>query len=206
MIATTELRWFACGPLPAEATSWFTGGDARGGTERRGDRYLIDGRPDVGIKLRGHETLELKIRHTVAADRVSTTGPTGHVEVWHKWSPAPESVVPEGADRWIDVDKRIERRRFTRTGDEVALADGARSMAGVGCDVELVEVRVGGVEAWSFAFAAFGPVSGQRAGLAAAWRALIAGDRPPEGPWANLDVSCGYPQWLHRVVPGAPPT
>lgn len=200
VIETTELRWFTGGHLPTELASWFTNGGTRGAVEHRCDLYLTAGRPDLGVKLRAQEILEFKVRRSVTVGRAGTTGPSGHVEVWNKWSPAAESVIGDCGGRWIDVDKRITRRRFSSTGAEVVLTGGERSMAGVGCDIELVEVRVGSTEAWSLAFAAFGPLGSHRTSMAASWRALAAVDGPPESMWPQLDVSCGYPQWLGRAT------
>jgi hypothetical protein len=206
VIETTELRWFIEGLLPAEVAAWFTNGGTRGAGEHRRDRYLIDGRPDVGVKFRAQQTLELKVRQSVVAGGATTAGPDGLIEVWHKWSPADEFVGGDHVGRWIEVDKRIERRRFSPTGDEAVLTGGERSMAGAGCDVELVDIRVGPIEAWSFAFAAFGPVGNQRNSISVSWRALTALGGPPETMWSRFDRSCGYPEWLEHTVPGSSPT
>ena len=65
----TELRWFADGPLPGSVRAWFAGpADA---AEERCDRYLLDGAVDIGIKVRGGRTLELKARRG-----------SGHASIW----------------------------------------------------------------------------------------------------------------------------
>ena len=74
-IETTELRWFRNGPLPRLVCSWFTSNGACGAVEERHDRYLMDGRLDRGLKLRGGSTLELKVRQTIARTVPSSDGP-----------------------------------------------------------------------------------------------------------------------------------
>ena len=58
---TGELRWFAPGPIPPEVLTWF-GGTA---VEERCDTYRLDGRDDMGLKLRSGKLLELKVRQSV---------------------------------------------------------------------------------------------------------------------------------------------
>lgn len=98
-------------------------GSTRGAVEERSDRYAVNGRPDVGLKFRSLEMLDLKVRRSVALRRLSATGPSGQVEVWHKWSPAYGLVDPDEAERWEEARKSIVRRRFSRTGAKVSLID-----------------------------------------------------------------------------------
>lgn len=196
VIETSELRWFADGVPPDEVVSWFTDHGRRGDVEVRRDLYLVDGRIDVGVKRRGGDTLELKVRRSVADGRASAAGPVGRIEVWHKWSPA-DALVDEPSDQpWVEVGKLIVRRRFTVDGDDVVLTDGRRSMAGAGCDAEVTAIELGQAAAWSFAFAAFGPLAVRLTSIAAAWGALAAGGAPLDSSLTGLVVSCGYPQWL----------
>jgi hypothetical protein len=190
---TTELRWFARGQLPGRVRAWFTRPDAV--TEARCDRYLVDQLVDVGIKIRGGQTLELKVRSDVRPWVDLGGGLGGRLEEWHKWSPADDVVDIPAYSRWISVDKVVSKRRFAATGTEIPMAG---EPSGAGCDVEVTDVAVGSTQAWSFAFAAFGPPATRRAALHASWRALTTSGSVPAALVRELGWPMGYPQWLAR--------
>ena len=204
-IETTELRWFRNGPLPRSVCSWFTSNGAFGAVEERRDRYLMDGRLDRGLKLRDGSTLELKVRQTIARTVPSSDGPDavaelprGTVEQWQKWSPA-DHLVSTGSELWVEVHKRIVKRRFTIAGEEMTVLDHADTLVGAYCDIEIVVIDDGSAEKWSLAFAAHGPLHSRLAGIGAAWCALVSVARPPSRSLV-FDVSCGYPEWLERRI------
>jgi hypothetical protein len=179
---TTEIRWFATGALPREVRSWFVGPTAT--IEERCDRYLLDGRADVGVKFRNGETLELKARLALGPAMELTGGPTGVTERWRKWTFADGLVERSAAQRWVDVDKWIAKRRFSLDGDSY-------------CDAEIVAVRSDGEDAWSFAVAAYGPPHQGPSAIRAAWRGLsVAGAPPLCAMEADGSPSMGYPEWL----------
>lgn len=196
---TTELRWFAEGPMPHEIEAWFTCDGRRGLVERRTDTYRMDGRRDTGIKRRFGETLELKVRRSIGEQLAVGPGLSGRLEVWRRWSPA-ECLVVGGANvPWADVGKTVVKRRFSVSGDELELTEDNRQMTGAGCDVEIAAVEVDDVQAWTFAFAAFGPIGGRRDSLSASIAAL-GQERTPLAPVGSLfGPSCGYPEWLALV-------
>ena len=209
-IETTELRWFRNGPLPRSVFSWFTSNGAFGAVEERHDRYLIDGRLDRGIKLRNGSTLELKVRQPTARTVPSSNGPDavaelprGTVEQWQKWSPA-DHLVSTGSAPWVEVHKRIVKRRFTIAGEEMTVLDHADTPVSAYCDIEIVVIDDGSAQGWSLAFAAHGPLPSRLAGIGAAWGALASVARPPSRSLV-FDVSCGYPEWLERTVGPPPP-
>lgn len=194
-MVTSEIRWFNEGAVPVEMM-WFVTDSALGAHEERRDLYRLDGRLDVGVKLRARALLELKRRRSSVWGHPAAGGPGGLVEVWHKWSPADGLVDPALAGRWIEVHKRIFRRRFSVDGAEMELVDHSAPRAG--CDVEIVALGVEGLEAWSFAFAAHGPQRTHRASIASAWRALARGPAPARTLVAAMQDSCGYPEYLER--------
>jgi hypothetical protein len=195
VLDTTELRWFVPGPIPSDVDAWF--GSPTGVCEQRCDTYLFDGRDDVGIKRRSREILEVKVRQSLDGRMQLGEGLTGQIETWRKWSPV-EGLVDGGADRpWVDVCKSIVKRRFNIDGTEVAFSP-VEQVTGVGCDIEVAEVTVGAVQAWSFAFAAFGPTSTRRDVLLASWQGLIAGTPCPESFGPRSTEAMGYPEWLER--------
>lgn len=205
VLDTTELRWFVPGPLPRDVENWFAG--STGVSEQRSDTYLLEGRGDVGIKRRSQELLEVKVRQSLEAWTQLGEGLDGQPEVWRKWSPV-ERLVNDGTDasaagnaagRWVDVDKSMVKRRFDVDGTEVefSLLDKA---AGAGCDIEVAEVTVGVVQAWTFAVEAFGPPATRCTALHASWQALMAGGTCPQFFAALSGHAMGYPEWLAATV------
>ena len=195
---TTELRWFTGGPPPSDVRTWFRASPAA--SEERCDRYLLDQVADVGIKQRGGQTLELKVRRTVSTSIDLGHGLSGTLEDWSKWSPADDVVdIPEHA-QWVSVIKAVSKRRFTVAGTELPIT--AQPLAG--CDVEVTHVAIGSTEAWSFAFAAFGPWSTRRIALDAARRTLTESGPVPAAIVRRLGGSMGYPQWLSQTIPAGP--
>jgi hypothetical protein len=201
VLDTTELRWFLPGPLPAHIGGWFTG--STGVREERCDTYLLGGGVDVGVKRRFRETLELKVRLSLDGRLELGEGLAGPLEVWRRWSPA-EGLVEGGSDgSWVDVHKSIVKRRFSLDGSEIAYTSDPQE-AGSGCDVEIAEATVGEVRAWTFAFAAFGPVATRRDALLASWRELVAATPCPEPFAPRTGRAMGYPDWLALTIPHDP--
>ncbi len=196
---TTEVRWFFDGRVPAEVLSWFADGGA-GLTEDRCDRYRLDGEGDIGVKKRAGTTLELKLR--LGSPELFTIGRDldGQLETWQRWSPADGLAYLTEHTIWVDVAKRVIKRRFSFDGDEVSLSEENRPMNGVGCDVEITTVEVDGEEAWTFAFAAFGPVDGHRRSTQIAWESLISERARPRQLRLECDNSCGYPGWMTKFL------
>jgi len=199
VVDTTELRWFVASPVPADIVSWFTG--ASGVSEQRYDTYLLDGRRDVGIKRRFRETLELKVRQSLGGRVELGEGLAGSLEVWRKWSPADGLIEDATDERWVDVRKSVVKRRFSLDGTEIAFTSDHHA-TGAGCDLEVAGVSVGDVEAWTFAFSAFGPPATRRDALLASWHALSTGAAHPEPFGPRTGRAMGYPEWLmHTVSP-----
>ena len=73
-----------------------------------------------------------------------------------------------------------------------------------GCDVELTHVTAGNIQAWSLAYAAFGPEATRRSALHPAWRTLTDSGAVPAPIDRPLGASIGYPQWLHQTIPVGP--
>ena len=196
-LETTEMRWFADGPLPAEVHTWFTLEGTVGRVERRGDDYLLDGRTDVGIKRRSGDLLERKVRTQVGAGASLPEGPAGQLEDWCKQSPADHRPPPDGGVRRAWVAKTITRRRFAPTGEEVVPSDEPPTDGA--CDIEIIEVGTAGGVAWSLAIAASGDAQGRESVIQAVWTQLLG--KAPSPPMAvrSLGWSGGYPAWLAEV-------
>jgi hypothetical protein len=192
VLDTTELRWFAEGSPTPDIESWFTRFDTVGTVEDRCDTYRMDGRRDTGVKHRFRETLELKVRQSTEEPLTLEPGLAGSLEAWRRWSPADGLADRTEHALAVDVCKRVIKRRFSVRGDEIAPGP----PIGSGCDVEVATVTVGNVEAWTFAFAAFGPDATRRSALLACWQALVTEMPPPSGFASSFGPSCGYPEWL----------
>lgn len=194
VLDTTELRWFVPGPIPADVDRWFIGPAAV--VRERCDTYLLDGRLDVGIKRRFRETLELKVRQSLDGALDLGGGLTGPLEVWRRWSPAEHLVDGYASGQWVDVCKSIVKRRFSLDGTEITFSSDALS-PGAGCDVEVAAVSLGGISAWTFAFAAFGPIATRREALVASWQSLTTNMQCPESLGSRrVGRAMGYPEWL----------
>lgn len=204
VLDTTELRWFADGPLPPDVESWFTHSGTVGMVEDRCDTYRVDGRRDTGVKLRFRETLELKVRQPIEETLTLEPGLAGRLEAWRKWSPADGIADSDGHTALVDVCKRVIKRRFSVFGDEIVTGP----PIGSGCEVEIAAITVGDIQAWTFAFAAFGPTATRQSSVLACWQALLADSPPPEVVGRSFSQSCGYPEWLDllaqrgNLVPG----
>ena len=120
------------------------------------------------------------------------------MEEWQKWSPA-DHLVSIGSEPWVEIHKRIVKRRFTIAGEELTVLDPTETPVSAYCDIEIVAIDDGSAEAWSLAFAAHGPRPSRLAGIGAAWGALVSAAPPPSGSLV-FDVSCGYPEWLERRI------
>jgi hypothetical protein len=198
VVDTTEIRWFVTGALPRDVRCWFVGPTAV--VEERRDRYLLDARPDVGVKFRNGEKLELKTRLQAGPAVSLTWGIGGVLERWRKWTLADGLVECSAEQRWIHVDKWIVKRRLSVDGADVEFSPAHNGSPA--CDVEIAAIRAGGTTAWSFAFAAHGPVSSRPAAIRAAWRSLaLGGGSPIRETWFDRSESMGYPEWLGRRCP-----
>ena len=197
---TTEVRWFAVGPLPSGLVRWFTGDGMVGFFERRTDSYRLDDRGDVGVKRRSQRTLELKTRLAGPETFALGHGLAGRIESWRRWSPAVDLIDTGDDHAWVELHKTIIKRRFGVDGVEAPLSQATRAMTGAGCDVEVAAVELHGRSAWSFAFAGFGPVDGHRDSIRTAWTSLAVGCPWTPGLVPRVEESYGYPQWLARVA------
>lgn len=193
---TTEVRWFLNGDLPPEVERWFTSTDIECLIEDRCDTYQLGGRPDVGVKRRFQDKLELKVRFDGPHEVALGGGFVGQLERWKRWSPADDQAVADDGGMWLDADKSIIKARFDADGMRVPLNERSRDMTGSGCDLEIATVELGGWRYWTLAFAAFGPSDHHVDYITEAWRIQLA-----DAPWPLLaplttETSFGYPEWL----------
>ncbi len=192
---TTEVRWFGEGSMPAEVVDWFTESGAHGYLEIRQDAYLPATSPSVGRKRRNFGPFEVKTRSGTGTTFQLTEGLLGRIEEWRKIvSTMTHHRLP--TMRWWRVHKVVITRTFHHLGSgethEVPYGDTSVP----GCDIELAEVTIDDVEAWTFAFEAWGILEQRRILLEAAAMALLASTGVPCPTLYTLDASMGYPEWL----------
>ena len=180
--------------------NWFSNGGRAGTREQRRDVYQVNGLSGVGVKRRSGRSLEVKVRTAVGPKLTIAAGLAAPLEDWRKWTPSfTDSVWPQTGASWVVVDKKLLTRTFTMADDEVV---GPASHAGAngGCDVELAAVTVDGIEAWTFAFEAFGPRRHRRAEVLSSWERLVADSGAFDGLGVCFERAAGYPGWLRYVV------
>jgi hypothetical protein len=168
--------------------------------EHRCDTYVLDARPEMGVKRRSRQLLELKMRTRPPEPAVIGENVHGCVETWQRWSPADRFLSVDDNAEYIDVEKTIVKRRFGTNGQELLLTESTRAMTGEGCDAEIVALLVNGRHAWTFAFAAYGRPDGQLDSVSTAWRSLVVAQARPAQLRLHLGRSCGYPEWIMNVT------
>lgn len=197
---TTEIRWFATGSMPLEVVAWFTQSGTRGTLEIRQDAYLPAGTPTVGRKRRNHGPFEIKTRLGLGPAFHLDGQLSGRIERWRKViSTRPH--LPRPSRQWANVHKVVVTRTY-HVGRAAMLVEVHRGDTSVpGCDIELAEVTVNDVEAWTLAFEAWGPEGEQRRILEQAATAFIADTGLPTFVTSQLTVDMGYPAWLAEFIP-----
>ena len=198
---TSEVRWFARGWIPPDVHAWFTGGRTVGSVEERLDTYQLHGLNDIGVKRRYGTTLEVKVRRTLGSSLNLGDGLEGRVEEWSRWEPGEDDGIWQLSETpWIDVHKVIYTRSFMPADREVILPSIHTNRLFAGCDIEIAEVKVDGLDTWSLALEAFGPTTGRQDALVSSWRTLLAHTPWVEDPGFTFDRECGYPEWLRLVT------
>ncbi len=199
---TTEVRWFAPGPVPADILAWFAGQDSISAVDERCDTYLLHGIDGLGVKYRARRVLEVKQRHSIDGDIVLAPGLRAPMERWQKWRPEVLDDAWSARDVGrVDVHKAVIKSSFVQVdGDTVAAAPSNRR--GIpACNVELASVSVAGVLTWTLALEGTGPTAVRGRVLQDAWSAMVAGSAPGPALVDHLDVAASYPRWLEHDLP-----
>jgi hypothetical protein len=205
MKLTVELRWFFHQHLPEEVKGWFCGSRLCVDETARTDDYLVmPGSNEVGVKLRGGRTLEIKARTQAPEPFSLTTGATlGRQDAWTKWSLDDDEVAARlamqagSAPHWVPVAKKRWLREFRI--DQAGSIDETNPdpTSNRGVKVELAEVNVRGSYWWTLAFESFG--EGNRAAdLAQVARHFLK--ILPKGLVLTEHDSMAYPEWLNRLA------
>lgn len=201
VLDTSELRWFADGLPPRAVVDWFTCGGMVGTLEERCDTYQLHRLQDIGVKRRSRSSLEVKVRREIGDPLTLAPGLAAPFEEWRKWSPRiGDPMSPSSDTPWIEVEKAVLTRTFMSDDHEVVGPALHVDETLSGCDVEIAVVTVAGVEAWSFAFEAFGPKMHRSQVVRTAWAMLIDSSGVPEQLGSHFAFAGGYPEWLARIA------
>lgn len=200
IFSTSEVRWFARGPVPAAVSAWFSTPGVT--VEVREDEYRIDGSPDIGLKRRDHGRLELKLRSGTSGRIELGGGLSGRIERWGKITDVDERDAPgDRPGAWVEVRKAVLTRSYLLDGNGQVEPARSPDTSVTGCDIELASVTVGEITAWTFALEAWGADEEARIGaLWGAWRAFEGETPLPEELGEVLEENLGYPEWLGNAA------
>ena len=193
VLLTREVRWFVFGRLPDEVETWFAAMEGEMLAEQRIDSYVPQyARRDIGLKLRGADTIDIKFLADRREGLEIATGLVGNVEDWLKVSDAATGEEYGFDADSVDVTKHLTERRYL-------IAAGSDFDGEAGCKIELGAIRLGAVEAWTLCLETFGPVGM----LAECFSAGVDGLRsasPIPGVRLSPEKSFGYPGFISRVL------
>ncbi len=206
MQQSAEIRWFYPGNFDANMLAWFSSSQSLE-AETRIDRYFIfSGCESGGVKLRTYKekrNFEIKLLRGAAETVRLTPSASGRADCWVKWSygddPAHAMVqaLMDKTEGFIDVEKKRFLRKFSMDAGSQAVEVDAKQMPMSGCGIELTQLKVNGVDWWTFGFEAFGPAENIQTILRS-----IASDffteHPPTALFSSAN-SCSYPAWLGGV-------
>jgi hypothetical protein len=193
---TTEVRWFAHGPMPRELVDWFTSSGRSGTLEVRRDSYLAGDSPAVGRKRRNLGPFEIKTRLAIG-NAVSISGRlAGLTEDWRKVV----APAPGRAGTWTEVHKVVLTRTYHASDGDRVTEVAANDTSLPGCDIEIAAITVGGVEAWTFALEAWGRTSVRHRLLETSAEAFVAAVGLPDLVTNRLTQEMAYPRWLAATV------
>jgi hypothetical protein len=187
MDRTAELRWFFRDEAPGPVVAWFEA--TAEPPQARSDLYLVlSGTDALGVKVRGGTgRLEFKLRPQPPTPLAISTGISGGLEEWQRWSmarPRISRLLPRlGLPRkgWVEVGKRRRLATIPYRGD-------------AGCRVELTALAAQGQQWSTVGFESFGPEPDLVPALQAATEQLFGSVELPGG--LGTALSCGYPGWL----------
>ncbi len=193
---SVEIRWFQEGRVPQAITTRLHG--RLGELEERTDAYLVlPACETVGVKLRGLELLEIKVRQSPALLWIHPRGAAGWVERWTKWSSGGGWVrllagAVHGPDLgWVQV---VKRRRIGSVSVEDQGAAGNRQEE---VALELAEVFALGRWCWSLALECAGRADAPGSNLLRVAEQVLS-EVALTGPF-TAEHSCSYPAWLSRL-------
>ena len=193
-----EVRWIRRGRLDAPLLDWFARFPFS--TESRVDHYLTD--PDfdgLSVKVRGGQTLEVKVRHGVLGDLVVPDRAWGLLETWQRFSFTDRAARWQslGSPAWTAVSKVRRMTFFDGAGEAVARSHSTESVTG--CAVELSDVTTSGRRWWTLGLESTGPESALGHFLSTTAETLFSVSLPA-GLDLTQDESGSYNRWLRTDV------
>ncbi|WP_133251945.1 hypothetical protein [Actinomycetospora cinnamomea] len=196
-----EVRWFMPAPLPSALREWSEDSDAE--VEDRDDNYFVPS-PQVGIKVRGGEKIELK---QLLEERLwSDSQMAGTAQRWAKWTlplatPTPDEI--RSAAEWQLIRKTRWTQKYEVFNDDQVVRVQRDHRAQEGCKLEIVEIKYGSDlsrDAWSYGLESFGTPSLVERNFLKVASAISK--KFPEGFRGSVGNSVSYPMWLLRRMQG----
>jgi len=192
-----EVRWIFPGQAGNAVAGWWWE-RFPAGVESREDTYLFHPHLcGLSVKLRGGETLEVKV-YRGSPGIVDVAGRArGRMESWPKWSfpCSPVSLGDAAPGSWMPVHRRISR--FSLAGGQIQVR-GPGPGGEPACSVELTEVHTCGRPWWTLGFEATGPTRLLRRELEAA--AAAAFQALPDDAELDTDNAQSHAERLRKAL------
>lgn len=204
MLSSLEVRWFYGGSIPRDVLSWFDLEREKSAQQTpRTDYYLRLAHEDsLGIKLREGK-LELKQRQRQNGVIHFHERVAGIVEHWCKWGFGLAELDPDLCDlsaatpAWIGVYKERILRKYQITEAGKAMVADPEAYLEQGCHLELTHIHIEEKQGWSLGLEAFGnPQSLEKVLLITARHVFL----DEAVPTLQSEDSCGYPEWLRKII------
>lgn len=188
LLVTREIRWFHRGALPHAVHDWFLAIDGDYFEEKRTDHYDVAAASrGAGVKYRDATHMDSKFLLSRRSDLELPARFAGSVDDWVKISSpiAPDTDI--AASQFLAVDKDLAARAVWLTSDHTA-----------GCEIELVAIRTGDIEAWSICLETFGPPEMRADAFHLGMSTLAAAPQPDSD--LTSAANYGYPSWIASLA------
>ena len=192
-LASLEVRWILPGLVPAAIETWL--GPFAGPHEHRRDRYLLQGSPTLGVKVKNDMQLDIKMFQGCVGRLGGDGEPEGDLERWRRWSfPIVGGLAAPTRDAgWLPIEK-VRRRRWFSSSDGRAIE--VATLEEADCAMELTDLSIGGRYWWTVAFETKRDTAEMPVLLQRVVRSVFATTPPGEAASLFQVPSIAYPRWL----------
>lgn len=183
LVVTREIRWFHRGPIPTAVATWFAAIEGDHVAEQRIDHYDVTAASrGAGVKYRDATHMDSKFLLSRRRDIPLPPLLGGAIDDWVKISSP------------IDPETDISESQFLAIDKDMTTIPVSTHSGEAGCDIELVSIRSGDVEAWSICLETFGPPE-MRADAFRLGVQFLASAKPPPLELTSPQ-NYGYPGWI----------